>query len=221
MLFNRLDPPTLISRLLVLVIAFTIHELAHAWVATFYGDDTPRLNGRLTLNPIAHLDPMGSLLLLIAGFGWAKPVPINPYALQRRSSAALMLVSLAGPLSNLLMAVLAAIPFRLGLVSLFSAFAAYGQAGRIFPSLPQFLVEFISINLILLLFNLIPLAPLDGEKVAEYFFPPSWARVMDTIRPYGPIILIAIALVGPYVGLDVIGWILGPPLQALFGILVG
>ena len=101
-------------------------------------------------------------------------------------------------------------------VSLFDAFNT-----GFFPSAAHILYEFVLINLVLLLFNLIPLAPLDGEKIADYFFPPSWGRVLDTIRPYGPIILIAIVFVGPYVGLDIIGWIMGPPLRALFGLLVG
>src|SRR5512141_2013044 len=104
-------PAQLIARIIVLVVAFTIHEFAHAWTANYFGDDTPRMNGRLTLNPLAHLDPLGSLLMIVAGFGWAKPVPINPYVLQRRSPAATMLVSLAGPMSNFLMALIAAIPF--------------------------------------------------------------------------------------------------------------
>ncbi len=213
-----LDPATLIARLFVLVVAFTIHEFSHAWVATIFGDDTPRINGRLTLNPISHLDPIGSLLLLVAGFGWAKPVPVNPYALQRRSSAALMWVSLAGPLSNFLMAVVAAIPFRLGLASLF---AASVPSSSILPSFSMLMYEFIFINLLLMLFNLIPIAPLDGEKIAEYFFPPSWSRALDTIRPYGPVILMAVIFVGPYFGVNILGWVLGPPMQALLGILVG
>src|SRR3990170_8923316 len=107
-----LDPAELIARAIVLILAFTVHEFAHAFVADYFGDDTPRSMGRLTLNPLVHLDPIGSLLLLVVGFGWAKPVQINPFVLERRSSAAMMLVSLAGPLSNFLMAVLAAIPFR-------------------------------------------------------------------------------------------------------------
>ena len=214
-MFN-LDPATLISRLIILVIAFTIHEFAHAWTATMFGDDTPRLNGRLTLNPISHLDPLGSLLLLVAGFGWAKPVPINPYALQRRSSAAVMWVSLAGPLSNLLMAIAGAIPFRLGLVPLMPGFG-----GGILPTPSQFLYEFIFINLLLMLFNLIPLAPLDGEKVFAYFLPRNWVRVMEQIQPYGPVILMALLFVGPFFHLDILGWIIGPPMQALFNLLVG
>jgi Zn-dependent protease len=216
-MFN-LDPATLISRLIILVIAFTIHEFAHAITATYFGDDTPRINGRLTLNPLSHLDPMGSLLLLVAGFGWAKPVPVNPYALQRRSSSAMMWVSLAGPLSNLLMAVVAAIPFRLGWVNLYSNL---GSSPRIFPTASQFLTEFIFINLLLMLFNLIPLAPLDGEKVADFFFPPSWSRVLDQIRPYGPLILIAVLFVGPMVGFDIMNRVLMPPLRSLFLLLVG
>jgi Zn-dependent protease len=213
-----LEPATLIARLIVLAVSFSIHEFAHAWTATQFGDDTPRMNGRLTLNPLAHLDPMGSLLLLVAGFGWAKPVPVNPYALQRNSSAALMWVSLAGPLSNFLMAVLSAIPFRLGLASVAEGFA---PSPGILPSLSKILVEFMVINLVLMLFNLIPLAPLDGDKIADYFFPPSLQRIFQSIRPYGPVILVAIAVLLPYFGIDIIGWIIGPPLQLLLKFLAG
>lgn len=215
-MIGNLDPATLISRIIVLVVAFTVHEFSHAWTANLFGDDTPRLNGRLTLNPLRHLDPMGSLLLLVAGFGWAKPVPINPYALSRNSPSAVMWVSLAGPLSNFIMAVIGALPFRFGWVSFADVFTQ-----GFFPTPAMVLYEFVVINLVLLLFNLIPLAPLDGEKVADYFSPPPIQRVLDSIRPYGPMILIAVAVVGPYVGLDVIGWILGPPLEAIFRLLVG
>jgi Zn-dependent protease len=218
MLLGNLDPATLFSRLVVLLVAFTIHEFAHAWTATQFGDDTPRLYGRLTLNPLAHLDPIGSLVLLFAGFGWAKPVPVNPYALQRRSSSALMWVSLAGPLSNFLLAILAAIPFRLGWANVYDGFA---PGARLFPTFSQFLVEFIMINLVLMLFNLIPLAPLDGEKILEYFAPPNWVRTLDNIRPYGPMILLVIVFVLPIIGIDLIGWIIGPPLQSLLLLLVG
>jgi Zn-dependent protease len=213
-----LDPATLISRLFVLVVAFTVHELSHALVATYFGDETPRMSGRLTLNPISHLDPMGSLLLLVAGFGWARPVPINPSVLQRRSSSAVMWVSLAGPLSNFVMAAVAAIPFRLGMLSFFAGLA---PASGFFPSIDKVAVDFLYLNLILMLFNLIPLAPLDGEKILDFFLPPSLLQVMDTIRPYGMVILVAIAFVGPYFGLDLLGSILGPPMNALLGLLVG
>ena len=209
-IFN--DPMLLLTRLLVLVIAFTIHEFAHAWTATQFGDETPRLNGRLTLNPLAHLDPIGSLMLLVGGLGWAKPVPVNPYALGRRSPAALMWVSLAGPASNFLMAILAAIPFRLGLVSIYSA-----PEGSLAGSalLQEFLLNFIFINLGLMLFNLIPISPLDGEKIADYFFPPAWARVLDRIRPYGPIILLVLVFSG------VLSMLMSPPMNTLYWLLIG
>ncbi|RPI32815.1 MAG: site-2 protease family protein [Chloroflexota bacterium] len=221
MLFN-LDPATLISRSIVLIIAFTVHEFAHAWSADQFGDDTPRVNGRLTLNPLAHLDPIGSLLLLVAGFGWAKPVPINPFYLQRRAPSATMWVALAGPFSNLIMAILAAIPFRLGLVSGIQAqYDVYFRGSHLLPSFAQIMWEFVAINLVLMLFNLIPLAPLDGEKIADYFLPPSWGRVLDAIRPYGPIILMAVFFVGPMLNINVIGWIIGRPLQTLMNLLIG
>lgn len=221
MLFD-LALSTLLAHLVVLFIAFPFHELAHAAVADYFGDDTPRLNGRLTLNPLAHLDPMGSLLLVVAGFGWAKPVPINPYALQRRSPAAVMLVSLAGPMSNLLLAIVAAIPFRLGLIDVFTAqMDSFNAQSHLLPTIPQIMLNFVFVNLLLMLFNLIPLAPLDGDKILSYFLPPSFAQVFDNIRPYGPMILIGLLFLGPYVGLDLVGWVIMPPLRALASLLIG
>lgn len=203
------DPVLLLSRLFVLVVAFSVHEFAHAWTADRFGDNTPRANGRLTLNPLAHLDPIGSLLLLLGGFGWAKPVPVNPYALGRNSPAALMWVSLAGPGSNLLMAILGAIPLRLGLVSI----SGFGPISGDFAA--NFLNEFVWINLALMVFNLIPLAPLDGEKIADYFFPPSWSRFLDRIRPYSPFILLLLVFSG------ILSMLMLPPLSTLFLLLVG
>ena len=214
------DPASWIARLVIIFIGFPIHEFAHAWSATQFGDDTPRRQGRLTLNPLAHIDVMGALLVLVAGFGWAKPVQVDPYALNRRSSSAMMWVSLAGPLSNLLLAILAAIPFRLGLAST-SAIYNPASGADVQGFISRILADFILINLLLMLFNLIPLAPLDGEKVLDFFLPANMARFMDQIRPYGPMILIALVLVLPYLGIDVIGRIIMPPLRALFGLLVG
>ena len=208
-----LSASTLISRLITLVIALSFHEFAHAWTANFFGDDTPRMNGRLTLNPLAHLDPIGSLMLVVAGFGWAKPVPVNTYALQRRSRSATMWVSVAGPLSNLLLAILAAIPLRLRLVP-------FAYSSGFFPSAFDFLSTFIQINLLLMIFNLIPLAPLDGEKVAQYLFPRSWVNFLDTIRPYGPLILMALLFVLPRLGIDIIGWLIRPLFNLFWTLLV-
>lgn len=207
-------PPILISRILTLIIAFTIHEYSHALVATYYGDETPRNAGRLTLNPLAHLDVIGSLLLLIAGFGWAKPVPINPLVLKQRSRFATMWVSLAGPLSNLCMAILAAIPIRLGLV-------ARIPSGAILPSLYVFLINFLGINLLLMLFNLIPLAPLDGEKVVEIIFPSSLGEWYQKLRPYGPLLLLALVFILPRFGVDIIGQYLQTATGTLIHLFLG
>jgi Zn-dependent protease len=191
-----LSPAALLSRVVILVVAFTVHEFAHAWSANELGDDTPRLNGRLTLNPLAHLDVVGSLLLLLVGIGWAKPVPINPYALERRTRAGVMLVAAAGPFSNLVLAILAAIPLRAGLAG---------------PLLSQFLLQFIFINLVLLFFNMLPLFPLDGEKVLSYLLPPPGQVTMERVRPYGPMILMGLIVIGTLGAIDVIGALVTGP----------
>jgi Zn-dependent protease len=186
----------------ILLVALPVHEFAHAWTANRLGDDTPRLAGRLSLNPLIHLDVIGSLLLLFAGFGWAKPVPINPYALQRRTPAGVMIVAAAGPLSNVALALLVSIPFRLGLVSASSSV------------LVPFLEFFIFLNLVLFFFNLIPIFPLDGEKVLTYFLPPSGQAFLAQVRPYGPILLAMLVVLSSRSGLNVIDLIVqGPALR--------
>ncbi len=158
---------------------------------------------------------MGSLLLLIAGFGWAKPVPINPFVLKQRSRSAVMWVSLAGPLSNLLLAFVAAMPLRFGLVPYSTV------QGGIFPTPFFFLLEFIVINLSLMVFNLIPVSPLDGEKVLEFLLPTSALETFERIRPYGPIILMVVIFALPYVGIDLIGLIMTPVIRGLLQLFVG
>lgn len=220
-MFN-LNLATIISRVFILVIAFTIHEYAHAWTADSFGDNTPRINGRLTLNPLAHLDPIGSLMLLFVGFGWARPVPVNPYTLRQRSPAAMMWVALAGPLSNFLLAVLAALPFQLEWFTLNDLYLAFTAApSAILPTPVGFTFDFITINLVLCLFNLIPLAPLDGDKIARFFMPDDWNRTLDRIRPYGPLILVALFMVGPSFGVDLLGWMIRKPLGFLINLLIG
>ncbi|HUS85120.1 MAG: site-2 protease family protein [Anaerolineales bacterium] len=200
---------TLISRVLTLVIAFTVHEFSHALAADQLGDDTPRLQGRLTLNPLVHLDPVGSLMLIIAGFGWARPVQINPYVIQRRTPAGPMIVAFAGPFSNLLLALVATIPIRAGLISVYSS-----------SFLSQFFVEFIWINLILLFFNLLPIFPLDGEKILDYFLPPRGQDLLGQIRPYGMYILMGLIILGSFGSFDLFGLIVGKPAMSIMELLV-
>ena len=214
-LMTNLNPATLIARVITLIIALTVHEFSHAFVATRFGDDTPERAGRLTLNPLRHLDPMGSLMLVLVGFGWAKPVPINPYVIRQNNKAGVALVSLAGPFSNLLMAVLASIPLRLGL------FPASYQVNGIFPTLSYFLVEFIYTNVALFLFNMLPLAPLDGEKVLEFLLPKNWQGALQAFRQYGPFLLLALVFIGPRLGFDLFGVIIRRPLMAIVNFLIG
>lgn len=216
MLFGNIDPVELIARVIALVIGFTVHEFAHAWAADFFGDDTPRQYGRLTLNPLAHLDVLGSILLLTAGFGWAKPVPINPYALGRRSPLAVMWVSLAGPLSNFLMAILVAIPIR---IILSSPSLMIAMADQIF--LITLIEYFLRINLVLMLFNLLPIAPLDGSKIAVAIWPESWSRVVEQTEAYGSYILMGLFFLGPYVGIDLFRWVISPVMNNLANLLLG
>jgi Zn-dependent protease len=211
---SGITPALIFTRIITLMIAFTVHEFSHALTAYRLGDDTPRIQGRLTLNPVAHLDLVGSIMLLFVGFGWAKPVEINPYAVTRRSPAGVMWVSLAGPLSNLLMAVAAAIPLRFHWVS-------FTAGSDLIPSLYSFLYQFMAINLVLMLFNLIPISPLDGEKIAAYFLPPPLDRFLERIHPYGSMILMALVFLGPLLGVNVIGWIMGPPMNTILQMLLG
>ena len=206
---NIFSFPTIITKLLVLLISFPIHELAHAWTANHYGDDTPKLHGRLTINPLAHLDVAGSVIFLVSYFGWAKPVPVNPYVLKRQSRYAYLLVSLAGPLSNLILAILVAIPFRLGLLSFSNTLVS------------QVLLNFILFNLILAIFNLIPLSPLDGGKILGQLLPNNLQAGFARIEQYGPIILMALLFILPMIGFDFFGAIMNPILSGLFAILTG
>lgn len=208
-----LTPPLLVSLATVLLLGFTFHEFAHAWVADYFGDDTPRSQGRLTLNPLAHLDIVGTLLLLFAGFGWAKPVQVNIYELERSSPAAPMLVAVAGPFANFILAVIAAIPLASGLVP-------PTPNGAFLPSLYFLLVNFVFYNLVLMLFNLLPFFPLDGEKIAVYFLPGEIKNFWLRMRRLGPMVLMLVIFFGPNLGLNITGWFVFGPANWIVSLIV-
>lgn len=209
---SGLDLATLLARAIVLVVAFTIHELAHAVTADWLGDPTPRRMGRITLNPIAHLDPIGTIALLVAGFGWAKPVMVNPLNLRGNPRTSMAIVAAAGPASNLLMAILFALPLRFGLVDL-----AFFNNSSLFPSLPFLLVQFVYINLILMFFNLIPIPPLDGYKVLMGILPPEMSYRLRPLEQYGFILLLMVVFLVP----SVLAVLVSQPSFTVFSFLVG
>lgn len=177
----------LVYRIPGVIIGFTIHEFGHAWTATWFGDDTAKHQGRVTLNPASHLDPLGTLLLLIGGFGWAKPVPVNVSRLRPRILGDIV-VSLAGVTMNLLAAFLFYGLFRLANEGLL-----FGMQN---DGLTKLLMHTYWMNLFLVGFNLLPIPPLDGFRVVRYLFPDSMSHVVEGLYRYGPMLLILFFLSG-------------------------
>jgi len=205
-----LSVSTILVRLIVLFLAVPIHEWAHAWSAYQLGDDTASMQGRMTLNPLAHLDPIGSLLLLFSGFGWGKPVPVNPYRMRTNPRAGMAISAAAGPFSNFVLAMLLAIPFRLGWVGWYTGGFSIGSL----------LLIAIQINLGLMLFNLIPIYPLDGEKILMGLLPPRWGDNLLRLRPFGTLILAVLLFILPRIGMDLIGMVIMPVYRLLWSLLL-
>lgn len=176
-----------------LVLAITIHEFSHALVATSLGDPTSKRLGRLSLNPRAHLDPVGTMMIIFAGFGWGKPVPVNPAYLRTGARAGMAAVSLAGPISNVALASAVALFIKAGVVN--TAFVGFS----LFRGEPEDVLGYIVgavvfWNLLLAAFNLIPIAPLDGFKVALGILPREMATSFARLERYGPGILMMLIL---------------------------
>lgn len=187
-----------------LIVALTIHEFGHALVASFLGDDTAKNEGRLTLNPLAHLDPWGLLFLVFAGFGWGRPVMYNPSNLRRKVDE--LLIALAGPAMNLLLALLLGLIYRI---------AAVQNPALLETGLFLAINSLISWNILLLAFNLIPIPPLDGSKIIEYFLSYDQRIYFEQIGV--PILFLLLILQAAF-GIPVFSRILDPLLQ-LFGFL--
>ncbi len=219
MLFNLLDqlqinPLVALINLaaftVALVVGITVHEFSHAWAAARLGDRTAQRQGRLTLNPMAHLDPVGTLLIFIAGFGWGKPTPVTPSNIRIGEKAGMAVVALAGPISNIIVATLAAMPFRLGTLSL--------PSSGIDAQMLQALVLW---NVVLAVFNLLPIAPLDGFKVALGVLPRALAIPFARTERFGMIILLMVVLADAVLNVGILSRILFPAIRFTVGALLG
>lgn len=191
------DPTSFIITILAIVYAITVHEFSHVFAAYVQGDDTGRLMGRLTLNPLAHLDFLGSVLLLLVGFGWGKPAPYNPYNLKYQRWGE-VLVALAGPAANLI------------------SIIVFGFAGMfLLTVLPpanlliSFLFVLVLVNTVLMIFNLIPIPPLDGSKLLFEILPDRYHHVRVSLSQNGPWILLGLIIADNFLGINIFGHLFG------------
>lgn len=206
MLFFQLrDPQTILIFMIVISLAFAYHEFAHAIVADRLGDPTPRRHGRITLNPLPHLSLAGLIMLFLIGFGGAY-TPVTPSLLRGNQRVSYALVSVAGPLANLIMATLFAVPLRLFGWELVMEWPDW---------IRQFLSWGVSLNLFLMMFNLLPIPPLDGFSILQGVLPKEWAYQLDRLRQYGLVILLVVLLLLPRLGVDVFGMAILPAISFL------
>ena len=198
MLF-RVPIEVLILLIPVLVFALVFHEFSHAWVANKLGDPTARYSGRLTLNPLAHLDPFGSLMILFVGFGWAKPVPVDSRYLAN-PRVDMMKIAFAGPAANLLLAFVGGTIIRTGLVS---------------DSITLMILLFTQINIMLAVFNMIPIPPLDGSQIFSSIMMRRYPELVYKLQMYGPQILLGLIMIGYFTRISPI-WIVISPFVNFF-----
>jgi Zn-dependent protease len=202
LLGSGLDLTAIIFGTVAFILGLYVHEGNHALVATALGDDTPRRAGRLSLNPMRHVDKLGLIMFIIAGFGWGW-TPVNPANLRPSPRIGNAIVAAAGPLANLLLAVLLSIPLRGDL--------------NLPVLLHQFLFVVVSLNLLLFAFNLIPVPPLDGFTVLVGLLPAPLARSLRQVERFGPGLMLVVLVVLPLIGLNVVSLLFGPVSQ-VFGL---
>ena len=199
------NPIFFVAFIIALLIGITIHEFAHAWMADRSGDPTPRLDGRLSLNPLVHLDPMGTIFLFLVGFGWGKPVMINPRNFHQRRDE--LKVAIAGIVANLIIALILAIPIRVALMQGLTIESS---------SFLSFINIIIDINLILAAFNILPIFPLDGSHFVEYYL---GDEAKATYQQMGPYLLLGLIIFGQISGNSILFTIMEPILR-VFSFLV-
>ncbi len=209
MLFGNFTISGFIALAITGIFALAYHELAHALVADRLGDPTPRSHGRMTLNPIAHLDPRGLIMLFLLGFGWAS-TPVNPNMLRGNPRQSSAIVAIAGPLANLAMAILWAIPLNLGLVT-------PEPSAEIIPTAFQIVFTGMRINALLFVFNLLPIPPLDGFTILLGILPPDLAYRLAPLRQYGMFLILGLLILPRFLGLNIniINSLVTPVMQLL------
>ncbi len=210
--------------LLALLIALTIHEASHALAAFVLGDDTPRKAGRLSLNPFAHLDPLGALMILAVGLGWGKPVMINVEKLKPNPKIGMALVALAGPLSNILLGLALAIPLRLRLLSLLPERwidLEFVPPEFSFFSIGRIVLYTTWLCFALAVFNMIPFNPLDGSRLWQIVLPNRWYYLIARFELIGLGVILMLILSDRFFGTNVLARIIGPPIQWIWWQTVG
>jgi len=211
------DPIAFFGIIIGLVVGISVHEFSHAWMANRLGDPTTRYAGRLTLNPLAHLDLLGSLMIFLIGFGWGKPVPYNPANLRNGPISGGALVALAGPAANLITAASAGLLLRIG-----SSGALALPSGGVIQFVFMMLSFVLYINVALAIFNIIPIPPLDGYRVLLRFLPPRWVPHLYWLEAQGPLVLLLIVLLDNwFLHINLFGRILGPPVEIITSMLRG
>jgi Zn-dependent protease len=207
------EPRQIVALLASFIIATSIHEFMHAWTAWRLGDDTARRLGRITLNPMSHFEPIGFIGMVLISFGfpfigWGKPVPVNPSALRRtfrgRPQTGMAIVAIAGPASNVVQALVAAIPIQV-------AIRTQTDIGELF----FYLDRFIYVNILLAAFNMIPIPPLDGHKILTGILPAFWYPILAPLERYGFIVLLLLLFVGGSTGASLVGGMIDPVRESL------
>lgn len=216
----------LVYLIIALLIALTFHEASHALVAYWLGDPTPKKMGRLSLNPFAHLDPYGALMILLIGLGWGKPVQIDAEKLKPGPKIGMALVAIAGPITNLLLAVLFAVPLRLKWFPLYPniriplGFLPFGVPA-LYVGMGPLLQSIVVLSLALAVFNLIPLSPLDGSRLWQIILPTKLYYQVARFELIGLVLVIGLILSDRFFGTNILAGILGPPVDFLFRKLMG
>ena len=199
----------------VILLALTFHEFSHAYVANRFGDDTAKLSGRLTMNPLAHLDPMGTIMIFLVHFGWAKPVPVKLNNLKNPKQGMLW-ISAAGPLSNILLALICALLLRF-----FITMEITLQPGSAMVAFIEMIILSLRINLALAIFNLLPIAPLDGSKIMYGLLPYRFGKHIHLLERYGPVLLLGMIIFSYSTGVPILGRVIWPSVGFLMELFAG